>query len=188
VKAAAPEWITAAGTDQQHPAQRSAKLPLPPMKPLDNKESPPVFAYVSIFVLGVLTAAAFAVARDFIVGTSQQEILRVTSPDGAVDAVFVKPRFRSIGDDAVYIVLKGEPVPSRGPQLRGSVFTPPPQLVWRRSHLLQVDYLHGCISGFTNFWHSYDLENGNYYVELVLNPANDFPCVDSAHESSMRNP
>jgi hypothetical protein len=158
------------------------------MKPLDNKESPPVFAYISIFALGILSAAAFAVGRDFIVGTNQQEVTRVTSPDGVVDAVFVRPRFRSIGGDAIYVVLKGEPVPSRGPQLRGTVFKEAPNLVWRRSHLLQVDYLHGCISGFNNLWHSYDLDDGNYYVELVLNPGSDFPCVETSHESTRRNP
>lgn len=161
---------------------------LPRMKPLDNKESPPVFAYISIFVLGILTAAAFAVVRDFIVGANQHEVARATSPDGVVDAVFVRPRFRSIGDDALYVVPKGEPVPSRGPQLHGSAFKAPPRLEWTRSHLLLVSYARGCIGGFTNTWHSYDLDSGNYYVELVLNPAGDFSCIDSAGESAGHHP
>ena len=157
------------------------------MKPLHNKESPPVFAYISIFVLGILTAAGFAVVRDYVVGTNQKEVLRVTSPDGQVDAVFVEPRFSALGDSALYIVPKEEPVPARGPQLRASIFKEPPDLVWTRSHLLQVNYRSGCISGFTNLWHSYDLDNGTYYVELVLNSANDFPCMDNGPGSMERN-
>lgn len=157
------------------------------MKPLDNKESPPVFAYISIFVLGILTAAGFAVVRDYVVGTNQKEVLRVSSPDGRVDAVFVEPRFRALGDSALYIVPKGEPVPASGPQLRASIFKEPPDLVWTRSHLLQVNYRWGCISNFTNLWHSYDLDNGTYYVELVLDSTNDFPCMDNGPGSMEQN-
>lgn len=145
-----------------------------------NKESPPVFAYVSIFVLGLMTSAGIQVVRDLVITTNQRDVARVTSPDGMVDAVFVEPVLRALSDSALYLVPKGEPVPARGPQLKGTRFSPLPVLVWKQTHLLQVNYRSGCINGFTNLWHSYDLDEGKYYVELSLNPASEFPCIGSA--------
>ena len=115
---------------------------------------------------------------DYVVGWNQREVLRVTSPDGQIDAIFVEPRVRSISkDSALYLVPKGEPVPPRGPQLRGVDFKQPPALVWKRSHLLAMNYSRGCVSNFVNLWHSYDLDDGRYYVELTLSPTVDFPCT-----------
>jgi len=129
-------------------------------------------------MLGLLIAAGFETVRDSVVAWNQREVLRVTSPDGQIDAVFVEPVVHSVSQDsALYLVPKGEPAPARGPQLRGVDFKEPPALVWKRSHLLAINYSHGCIINFVNLWHSNDVEDGRYYVEVTLNPTVDFPCI-----------
>jgi hypothetical protein len=147
------------------------------MESARKRETPPLFAYVTIFVLGLLTAAGYETLRDAAVGWNQREVVRVTSPDGEIDAVFVEPIVHAFQQEsALYFVQKGEPAPSRGPQLKGHDFKEQPGLVWKRSHLLTINYGQGCIRNFANLWHSYDVENGHYYVELALDPTTDFPC------------
>jgi hypothetical protein len=147
------------------------------MESARKRESPPVFAYVTIFMLGLLTAAGFETLRDSVVAWNQREVIRVTSPDGQIDAVFVEPVHSFSPDSALYLVPRGEPAPARGPQLRGVDFKEPPGLVWKRSHLLAMNYSHGCIGNFVNLWHSYDVDDGRYYVEVTLSPTVDFPCT-----------
>jgi hypothetical protein len=61
-------------------------------------------------------------------------------------------------------------------------------LVWRRSHLLAMNYSHGCISNFLNLWHSYNVDDGRYYVEVALNPTVDFPCIGGPTTSISGSP
>jgi len=48
----------------------------------------PFIAYASLFLLGLLTAAANETLRDYISQWNQHDLVRATSPDGRVDAVF----------------------------------------------------------------------------------------------------
>jgi hypothetical protein len=154
---------------------------------IQRPETPPVFAYISIFLLGLLVSAAWETMQDFVGGINQREVLRVTSPDRQVDAILVDPIIHILGvSSGLYLVPRGEPVPSRFPQLQGVEFKARPSLLWKRPHLLSISYGYGCINHFNNLWHSFDLEDGRYYVEIDLHPANDFPCLGNPRPSPPR--
>jgi len=139
-----------------------------------------------MFLLGVILAAGYETVHEYAVAENQRELLRVTSPDGKVDAVFVGPIIRTFGEDsALYLVPKGEPAPSRESVIRGTGFKEPPALMWKQPHLLAMNYSHGCIDDFSNLWHAYDVDDGRYYVEVRLNPTRELTCIgDSASASS----
>jgi hypothetical protein len=143
---------------------------------------PPAFAYLFLMVLGMLVSGTLKIAHDTLAASNQREVLRVTSPDRRLDAVLVKPIiFASGGRPALYIVPRGEPVPGWGALMRGN-FPVNPALVWAAPQVLEMRYNAGCIEGFSNLWHSYDLDSGNYYVEVRLKPGRQFTCLGYANQ------
>ena len=112
------------------------------------------------------------------------EQMRITSPNGQLDAVLVTytygPPAGGGVDSNVYIVPKGTPVhikPGR------EVFSADPmtggQLIWKREHLLEIHYDIAGIHGFRNLWGLHEVENvggrgeRDYEVEIRLMPASD---------------
>ena len=139
-----------------------------------------MIAYASLFLLGLLTATAAETFRDYAIEWNQRELVRATSPDRRVDAIFVEPIVKFIGDgEALYLVPRGDPAPASDPLLRGSRFGRPPKLHWSKSQLLEVQYDRGCIGAFSNVWHSGEVEEGRYYVEVRLDPGANFACITS---------
>jgi hypothetical protein len=138
---------------------------------------PPPIAFFTIFLVGVLTAAAFKAVRDYALDLNQRETVRVTSPDKQIDAVFVKPALMLITSESdLYLVPKGEPAPSWGAVLRITNLKEPARMTWTRTGLLEFRYSHGCVQKFSNLWHSEEVWSGRRYVELRLAPETDLPC------------
>ena len=101
----------------------------------------------------------------------------MTSPDRHIDAIFVEPIVKSIGDgEALYLVPRGEPAPGIGSCSARQPVHQPADLRWSKSQLLEVQYNRGCIGAFSNVWHSGEVEEGRYYVEVRLDPGADFAC------------
>jgi len=142
-----------------------------------QSRQPPVFAYVFLMVMGLLVAGIIKTATDSLTASNQREVLRVTSPDRRLDAVFVRPKLSLLGTDAaLYIVPRGETAPGWGALVRGD-FRDNPDLAWTAPQLLQLQYGSGCINRFSNLWHSYDIDDGNFYVEVRLKPLGNFTCL-----------
>lgn len=147
-----------------------------------NKETlskPPALAYLSLFLLGLMTAAGLRACRDYVSASNQRERMRITSPDRRVDAVLVQRIIGGTqGNLILYLLARGEPVSSYDEAaVAGDRFAQPPALIWKAPHLLEMRYSHGCIRGFSNVWRSEEVINGNYYVEVRLDPGSDFPCI-----------
>jgi hypothetical protein len=116
--------------------------------------------------------------------TKSSELTRVTSPNGQLDAVLVTYAYGPAAgggvDFNVYIVPKGLPVHIKAGR---EVFSADPmtggQLVWRREHLLEIQYDMAYIHAFRNLWGLYELEDTgskgerDYEVEIRLMPASD---------------
>jgi hypothetical protein len=129
--------------------------------------------------------------------SASSELMRVTSPNGRLDAVLVSyiygPAAGSGADSNVYIVPKGAPVHIKAGR---EVFSADPmtggQLVWKREHLLEIHYDIAEIHGFRNLWGLHEVENvGNsgerdYEVEIRLMPTSDSSALTP--EGSFRNP
>lgn len=138
----------------------------------------PFIAYASLFLLGLLTAAAMETLHDYIRQWNLHELVRVTSADGRVDAVFAQSVHSLFGEGAaLYLVPKGDPVSPSDALFHGSAFKDPPKLRWQRPQLLEMAYGAGCISGFTNMWRSDVVEGGNYFIEIRLAPTGKFTCI-----------
>ena len=113
--------------------------------------------------------------------SKSSELMRVTSPNGQLDAVLVTyiygPPAGGGVDFNVYIVPKGLPVHIKAGR---EVFSADPmtggQLVWKRDHLLEIHYDIADIHGFRNLWGLHELmDTGSrgerdYEVEIQLMP------------------
>ena len=149
--------------------------------------SPPAIAYVSLFLLGLLVAAAAHSLSDFAIECNQRELLRVSSPDGRIDAVFVEPIIKYFGQaGSLYLVPKNEAAPVWGPVADISIIDRMPNLFWREPQLLEIGLERGCLETFSNLWHSNDIESGDYYVEIRLDPAQVFACLNAPRQGMQR--
>jgi hypothetical protein len=104
---------------------------------------------------------------------SQNEVIRVTSPDSAVDAVATVASVDATTPfvHRVYIVPRGAPVPSgkdheefRADHVHALT------LAWPRARTLNIAYDTARIFQFSNFWNSRDEQDFRYTVELRLTP------------------
>src|SRR6266705_2904814 len=92
------------------------------------------------------------------------EQMRVTSPNGLLDAVLLihlyGPPAGGGVDSNVYIVRKGAHVDVKAGH---EVFSADPmtggRLIWKRDHLLQIHYDIADIHNFRNLWGLYEIEN-----------------------------
>jgi hypothetical protein len=103
-----------------------------------------------------------------------KEVMRITSPDGRVDAVVVS------GDGgattslvySVYLVPVGGKV-ERG-ERDGSNFDADHfkgfGVSWKESRILEIKYDEARILDFRNYWYSREVDDFNYVVEVVLAP------------------
>ena len=111
------------------------------------------------------------------------ELVRVTSPNGRLDAVLIMDIYGPAAgggvNSNVYIVPKGAQVHIKSAR---AVFSADPmnhgKLVWTRDHLLEIHYDVAYIHEFRNTWDLSEVEavdrQARYYeVELRLVPESD---------------
>jgi hypothetical protein len=115
-----------------------------------------------------------------------EELQRVKSPDGVVDAVLVR------GDGgattgfafAVFLVRSGTAFDEKAAPFEQdrAVFKTDHheglQLVWTKPQFLEIRFAKARIFHFTNFWHSADVQNYRYVVEVRLVPSDDSSLTD----------
>lgn len=100
---------------------------------------------------------------------SREEIARVPSPDGIVEAVLIRTNAgatTAFGYE-LYIVPPGGKGQRGREQLRADHLTDI-GIQWRQSKLLEVHYKEGRIFHFSNFWSSKEVGEFNYVVEIRL--------------------
>src|SRR5437588_8484988 len=104
--------------------------------------------------------------------SNYDELWRLPSPDSKVDAVFVRSSCCLASVDFSYqmfIVPHGALPPRRGERLRASDVK---NLVgvWHGERQFEIRYDQARIFEFVSWWHSNDIEDGKYVVELRLAP------------------
>lgn len=116
--------------------------------------------------------------------STSAEQIRVTSPNGQLDAVLVRdPYGGAVGGGVnwnVYIVAKGVAVVITDAR---EVFQADPftggNLVWKRDHLLEIHYDIAQIEKFRNLWGLHEVEDvgpsgeRDYKVEIRLVPTSE---------------
>ena len=119
-----------------------------------------------------LFALAFTLATVIGCGTSYEEISRIPSPDGRVDAILV----RASGGGAtvgftfnVFIVPRGRS-PVQGEERFVADHPKDLKVRWRAPRKLEIVYDEARIFQFRNFWHSKEVDDFKYLVELQLSP------------------
>jgi hypothetical protein len=113
--------------------------------------------------------------------TRHEEIGRVKSPDGVVDAVLVRGNGGATTSFtySVFLVPAGTSFNETAP-----VFEPDfakfladhqvgLELVWRRPKFLEIRFAKARIFRFSNFWHSREVQDYRYIVELRLVPSDE---------------
>ena len=103
---------------------------------------------------------------------SYDEQLRVASPDGRVEAVWVEVGAGGATVDFyyhLYIVQPGAK-PERGTQRLVADKVKNLKLLWRESKRLEVSYDSARIFSFYNYWHDRNVGNFKYVVEIRLAP------------------
>ncbi len=107
-----------------------------------------------------------------------EEIQRVKSPDGIVDAVLVRGAGGATTgfSFSVFLVPSGTSFNEKAPAFEKdrAVFSEDHhdglQLVWQKPKFLEIRFAKARIFHFTNFWHSPDVQNYTYVVEVRLVP------------------
>ncbi len=101
----------------------------------------------------------------------KEELARITSPDGLVDAVLLRVNYHATVTYSyfVYIVEKGKSV-KEGDHLFLGTHMENLKISWIETKLLEIQYKEITIHHFENMWHSKNLDNYHYVVELKLSP------------------
>ncbi len=152
-----------------------------------------VLYLVASFLAGATSAVVvpwlISLAANHIFPLALEEIARVPSPDGAVDAVMIRDNCGAPCPFGytVFIVPKGKPAPS---DFRRDVFSADDmldeKLSWKQPHLLSIAYNRALIHEFRNV--AYPLgeygakeRNWHYKVEIQLAPsANGFSYLQNS--------
>lgn len=105
-----------------------------------------------------------------------EEIQRLRSPDGKVDAVLV----RCNGGATTSYSYRLSLVPPGGKNEDGDEtlladHVSNLELSWAKPKFLEIHYQQARIFRFSNFWESAKIENGRYIVEIRLVPASSEP-------------
>jgi len=145
------------------------------MEPANDK-----YFYLRLHKKGcIITSLAIIVVANilfinycFLDNYQPNELSRLTSPDGKVDAVMVRSENggATVGFYySIYLVPKGNEL-ARWPHSRGPVFTTAAaaglEMEWGTSKLLEISYKHAEIEEFINSWHH--PRNFNHRVEILL--------------------
>lgn len=120
-----------------------------------------------------LSAGLLLSACDDIEADSE-EIGRVLSPDGRVEAVLSEGSIDATTPSThrLYIVGAGASTVGQEPLLVGDHFRNL-AIAWRGDRFLDLLYSTGRIFEFQNFWQSSEIDDWTYIVEIRLNPPAD---------------
>jgi hypothetical protein len=130
------------------------------------------------FIAGIMVAVVGPwLLRGHFSSQRLQEIARVTSPDGTVDAVLWVDGCGAMCSDTylVSVVPRGAKVPTAIEHYAFSADDMTDgRIRWRQSHLLEISYRRALINQFRNLSYPFakpgNLESWNYKVELRLAP------------------
>lgn len=104
------------------------------------------------------------------------ELERIASPDGRVEAVFIRNADYGGATTgytySLYIVKKGDAPETDHPSLAVDNIEDF-DVEWREEKILEISYKYARIWNFTNWWCSRDINDCRYVVELRLNPRDD---------------
>ena len=119
-------------------------------------------------VLALLGLLLFLDACDLVEKT---EVARIVSPDGRVEAVLVKVEAGATVATSfkVYIVPKGGKASHPNPDFLAD-HVEGLDLKWQAPRLLVIRYDKARIFRFSNFWHSREVDDFRYEVEIRLAP------------------
>lgn len=143
-------------------------------KPKLRKFATPLVA----FLLGVCVAmfSGTLIARIFNRVGNDTEWVRVTSPDGKLDAVLVQDSSGGALGGVfwfLYVVPKGKAVPKdTTKQLFFADELTRGTIIWSKAHLIEIHYDKASIMHFRNI--STTNENGVEYAELRLVPTSEY--------------
>jgi hypothetical protein len=141
-----------------------------------NRFTIALLGFVVGLCAGIVGHRALTMILNTATASHATEAMRVTSPDGKLDAVLVV----DTGGGAlggvfwyVYVVPKGEAVPKdkTGQLLLADELTKG-TIVWNKAHLIEIHYDKASIMHFRNV--STTSENGLEYVELRLVPSSEY--------------
>ncbi len=115
-----------------------------------------------------------------------EEVARAKSPDGVVDAVLVRTNGGATTAFvfSVFVVPSGTVFDHKAAlfQSERSLFAADHQeglqLSWRAPKFLEVRFGKARIFRFTNFWHTQEVQNFTYIVELRLVPTDESSLLD----------
>ena len=106
--------------------------------------------------------------------TEFDEVARVLSPDGLVDAVLTRGNYGATVDYVYRVHLVragGATTPDDAVVVADHVVEP--AISWVHPKFLTFSYQEARIFGFRNFWQSEEVQNSFYIVEIRLKPATD---------------
>lgn len=114
-----------------------------------------------IFVVVMLVVSCDTVSRT--------EVTRIKSPDSIADAVLIKVNAGATTSYAyeVYIIPTGGQ-PTQGNEIFKADKINGLEIQWIQSKYLEIKYDDGRIFHFSNFWHSKDVDNFRYIVDIEL--------------------
>jgi hypothetical protein len=100
-----------------------------------------------------------------------EELWRVTSPDSKVDAVLIRTGGpATVGFSyKLFVVLRGAH-PRKSGELLLADRVKNATAVWQKPKKLELHYDEARIYSFSNFWHSKDIDDFKYVVEVLLVP------------------
>lgn len=136
-----------------------------------------IFGFISILVSGCINIAG---------EWHYQEIERVKSPDGIVDAVLVRGSDGATTgfDFSVFIVPSGTPFDEKSKLFNQeeTLFSADHlenfKLVWKESKFLEIRYDKARIFKFKNYWRVKQVQDYKYVVEIRLVPLNEESSLD----------
>ncbi|HNZ10611.1 MAG TPA: hypothetical protein PKI97_04145 [Smithellaceae bacterium] len=122
--------------------------------------------YNNIVLLIIFVVVMLVVSCDTV---SRTEVTRIKSPDSIADAVLIKVNAGATASYAyeVYIIPTGGQ-PTQGNEIFKADKINGLEIQWIQSKYLEIKYDDGRIFHFSNFWHSKDVDNFRYIVDIEL--------------------
>lgn len=100
-----------------------------------------------------------------------EEMWRVPSPDSKVDAVLVRTGGpATVGFSYKLFIVPRGTLPGKSGELLLADRVRNITAVWQKARKLELRYDEARIFSFTNFWHSKEIDDFKYVVELRLVP------------------
>lgn len=123
-------------------------------------------------IMAIITFVTFIICGcDQLTPCNSKELQRISSPDNLLDAVLVETDCGATTSfvSTVYIVPKYEEVSNDDVVFKADNVKDL-TLYWAKNNFLEIRYGKARIFNFTNFWHSKDVGNFEYVVNVLEKP------------------